>query len=222
MSKSFDPVALEYDFAAEIHNNNDFFLARLPNSRGNVLDIGCGSGILAYALSDCFDQVYGIDISDNMLEIAKERRCKPSISYLNMNAENIVLDQSFDYIVSRTTLHHIKDKEALLDKMKSMLNDNGKIVIIDNVSKVPTPKRYLNVIGAHLDFISNMKTYGYSVAKRLYKHSISKDWLDHLDSDVYLSEAETTALYNKHFPGCRLTRFACFIGMEWHKKVSNE
>lgn len=221
-SMSFDPVALEYDFAAEIVNNNDFFLSRMSKAKTSVLDVGCGSGILAYALSDHYDRVYGIDISEGMLEIARSKRHKPSIQYMQMNAEEMMFDQTFDLIVSRTTLHHIEDKESLFEKMKYLLKDDGKIVLIDNVSKVPTPKRYLNVIGAHLEFVGNIKSYGFKTARRLYKHGLSKDWLDHLDHDVYLSQEEATQLYHRHFPGCQLTRFACFLGMEWQKDKKYE
>ncbi len=135
----FNQVALEYDFVSEIFNNNEFFLKNIPNSKRRAIDIGCGSGILVECLRNEFEEVIGIDISSEMLNIAKSKRQFDNVTYISMNAENLSLKGRFDYIVSRTTLHHIEDKEALLTKLKDYLAPKGKIVILDNVSEVETP-----------------------------------------------------------------------------------
>lgn len=215
---SFDKVAVEYDFVSEIFNNNSFFLANLSKHKNNALDIGCGSGILMSALSDAYDNVYGIDISEEMLDIARFKRGKDNLHYINMNAENIRFDKQFDLIVSRTTLHHINNKTELLNKLKILLSDGGKLVIVDNVSKVATPKRSLNIAGAYLELVPKILKYGYESGVRIFKHSISNEWLDHLSSDVYLSEKEAEQLYESNLKGCSIHRFACFLGVVWTKE----
>ncbi len=214
---SFDKVAVEYDFVSEIFNNNNFFLANLSKHKSNALDIGCGSGILMNALSEVYDNVYGIDISEEMLDIARFKRGKDNLHYINMNAENIRFDKKFDLIVSRTTLHHISNKVELINKMKTLLSEGGKIVIVDNVSEVETPKRILNIAGAYLELIPNLLKYGYKSGIRIFKHSTSKEWLDHLSSDVYLSEEDTKQLYERNLEGCSTHRLACFLGVVWTK-----
>ena len=212
---SFDKVALDYDFVSELYNNNDFFINNMPEIKRNILDIGCGSGILSYALSEHFENVYGIDISQPMIDIAKAKRSSDNIKYINMNAETMSFDFKFDFIVSRTTCHHINDKEKVLEKMVSLLSEGGKIIIIDNVSEVPTPKRILNIAGAYIDFMPNIIKYGLKSAYRIYRHSISNDWLNHLDSDVYLSESQSRELYGRILPDCKFEVLGCFIGVIW-------
>ncbi|WZL82748.1 methyltransferase domain-containing protein [Vallitaleaceae bacterium 9-2] len=217
--QKFDDLAVEYDFISEIFNNNDYFLANLSIGKKRALDIGCGSGVLMNALSKHFDEVIGIDISENMLEIGRSKRNSSNIKFINMNATNITLTEKFDFIVSRTTLHHIKDKDVVIERFKSMLVDNGKIVMVDNVSEKPTPKRSLNIAGAYIDFLPNILKYGYSKSIRILRHSTSKEWLDHLASDVYLSERETRNLYKKTLPGSSVRRFGCFMGVVWEKST---
>lgn len=214
---SFDKVAVEYDFVGEIFNNNEFFLSNLSANKSSALDIGCGSGILMSTLSNIYDDVFGIDISDEMLDIAKFKRGRDNLHYINMDAENIIFENKFDLIVSRTTLHHITNKIKLINKLKSLLSDDGKIVIVDNVSEVATPKRLLNVAGAYLDLLPNLMKHGYRSGIRIFKHSTSKEWLDHLSSDVYLSEKETRKLYEDNLKGCSIHRFSFFVGVVWKK-----
>src|SRR5690625_6234836 len=74
-----------------------------------------------------------------MLEIAKYKRQRSNTVYLNMDAEHLNFKEKFDMIVSRTTFHHLNDIPHVIKQMKGILNDGGKIVILDNVSKVETP-----------------------------------------------------------------------------------
>jgi SAM-dependent methyltransferase len=150
-----------------------------------------------------------------MLQIGRVKRARENIQYLHMDAVDISLSGKFDLIVSRTTLHHIDDKVQVIEKLKSLLTDHGKLVILDNVSENPTPKRYLNIAGAYLDLIPNLIKFGVTRGIRIFKHSLSKDWLDHLDSDVYLSETQTKNLYQGVLPGNSLSRFHVFMGVVW-------
>src|ERR1700733_920059 len=65
-SRSFDHLADEYDFVASLEQNPAFFLKHLPERHRRVLDVGCGTGILAHELSRHFTSVVGIDISEPM------------------------------------------------------------------------------------------------------------------------------------------------------------
>lgn len=215
--KQFDDVALEYDFVSTLFNNNDFFMSNLPECRNRAIDIGCGSGVLTERLVEAFQEVVGIDISETMLAIARSTRQPKNVSYLNMNAESMYFNMKFDFVVSRTTLHHIKNKKAVLENMKTFLNPGGKIVILDNVSEIETPKRYAYLVGAYFEFIPNVIKYGLKTAKRVFKHNTSESWLEHLACDKYLSEEKTRRLYNDLFPNCELHKMGCFMGVVWKK-----
>src|SRR5690625_7203268 len=78
----------------------------------NALDVGCGGGIYSKALADVgIDSITGIDFSKVILEGAKEN-CKgySNISFKNGHAYIQGIDsESFDLVLERALIHHIKD-----------------------------------------------------------------------------------------------------------------
>ncbi|WP_429310105.1 class I SAM-dependent methyltransferase [Paenibacillus mucilaginosus] len=213
----FNKVAEEYDFVNTLLNDYSFFMSNLPLHRGRTLDVGCGSGILVNELSSHFDEVVGIDISDEMLEIAKAKRQHPNTTYLNMDAENLIFDRKFDFIVSRTTFHHLNNIPSAINNMKKLLNDGGKIVILDNVSEKETPATYVYILGAIFEFIPHLRKFGLKNATRIFKHNISKPWLEHLASDKYISEKQYHELYGKLLPNCKFQIMGWAMGIAWEK-----
>ncbi|MGH2131928.1 class I SAM-dependent methyltransferase, partial [Enterococcus faecalis] len=80
--------------------------------------------------------------------------------YLNMNAEQLNFNEKFDFIVSRTTFHHLDDIASVIQQMKELLNEEGRIVILDNVSEVETPPTYVYKIGAIQEFLPHCFKFG--------------------------------------------------------------
>lgn len=214
-SVMFDAFATEYDFAASLQSQNDFFTKNLSASKGAALDIGCGSGILAFELAQYYDNVVAVDLSAKMLAIASQKRSAPNIEYIQMDASQLALDRQFDLIVSAATFHHLPDLPAALDAIKKMLNPHGKIVFLDNISEVETPATIGYILGAARDFIPDCSTYGFRNALRLLKFRLSPGWLKHLASDRYLSERRFRKIYSRCFPGCYFVKLGCFMGVIW-------
>jgi ubiquinone/menaquinone biosynthesis C-methylase UbiE len=214
-SVTFDAFATEYDFVATLQNQNDFFTNNLSVSKGAALDIGCGSGILAFELAQYYDNVVAIDLSAKMLAIASQKRSAPNIEYIQMDASQLSLDRQFDLIVSAATFHHLPNLPAALDAIKKMLNPHGKIVFLDNISEVETPATIGYILGAARNFIPDCSTYGFRNALRLLKFRLSPGWLKHLASDRYLSEGRFRKIYSRCFPGCYFVKLGCFMGVIW-------
>ena len=214
-SVMFDAFATEYDFAATLQSQNDFFTKNLSVSKGAVLDIGCGSGILAFELAQYYDNVVAVDLSAKMLAIASQKRSAPNIEYIQMDASELALDRQFDLIVSAGTFHHLPNLPAALDAIKKMLNPHGKIVFLDNISEVETPATIGYILGAARDFLPDCSTYGFRNALRLLKFRLSPGWLKHLASDKYLSERRFRKIYSRCFPGCYFVKLGCFMGVIW-------
>jgi ubiquinone/menaquinone biosynthesis C-methylase UbiE len=214
-SVMFDAFATEYDFAATLQNQNDFFTKNLSTSKGAVLDIGCGSGILAFELAQYYDNVVAVDLSAKMLAIAREKRSAPNIEYIQMDASQLAIERQFDLIVSATTLHHLKHLPSTLLSIKKLLNPHGKIVFLDNISEVETPATIGYIIAAARDFIPDCSTYGFRTASRLLRFRMSPSWLKHLASDRYLSEKKFKNIYGRCFPGCYFVKLGCFMGVIW-------
>lgn len=213
--ESFDPVATEYDFIATLCSHNQFFLENLSTCKRAALDIGCGSGVLAFDLAKHYEAVVGIDIAQEMLAIAHQKRQASNIEYLYMDANQLALERKFDLITSRATLHHLHDLSFTLQTLKDLLNPAGKLVLLDNVSEVETPATIGYIVGAVRDFLPDCITYGLPNALRLFRFRTSEPWLQHLASDRYLSKQQFKAVYGHCLPNCSFTRLGCFMGVTW-------
>ncbi len=94
-----------------------------PESR--VLDIGCGNGDLLAALKPEYG--VGVDLSSEMIALAKERH--PELSFINQNAEDFNTNEKFNFIILSDILNEAWDVQGLLEHLKPMLFDNGRILI---------------------------------------------------------------------------------------------
>lgn len=211
--RQFDQVAEEYDFVNSLLNDHTFFVSNMSLGKGRALDIGCGSGLLVDKLASYYDEVVGIDISDQMLNLAKVRRQRSNTAYLNMDAAHLSFKEKFDFIVSRTTFHHLNNIPNVIKQMKGLLNDGGKIVILDNVSKVETPPTYAYILGAIQEFLPHCYKFGVKNPVRVFKHNTSKPWLEHLASDKYLSEQKYYDVYGQLLPNCRFQKMGWAMGL---------
>lgn len=100
----------------------------------NALDIGCGGGIYSKALADMgIASVTGIDFSEAILEGAREN-CREyrNISFELGNAFETDLDgESFNLVLERALIHHIKDLETCFKEAYRMLKDKGFYIVQD-------------------------------------------------------------------------------------------
>ncbi len=104
-----------------------------PNSK--VLDIGFGTGILTKKIYDKNCKVYGIDFSSEMVNICKHKMPNGNFYECDFNNKlpDDILNQKYDYIISTYAIHHLTNikKIELIKLLRSLLNNNGKIIIGD-------------------------------------------------------------------------------------------
>ncbi|MFV0394011.1 MAG: class I SAM-dependent methyltransferase [Coprobacillaceae bacterium] len=103
----------------------------LPNFKNKrVLDLGCGYGWhCIYAANNGADFVLGIDLSEKMLKIAKEKNNHPNITYQKTAIEDLVCPKdSFDIIISSLALHYIQDYDYVIKKVRQWLTKGGYFV----------------------------------------------------------------------------------------------
>lgn len=80
----------------------------------SVLEMGCGSGYFTQELARSGAEVVAIDISPELLEIAKANCSAPNVRYEIQNAcELSYPDAVFDSVVGSSVLHHLEIEEAL-------------------------------------------------------------------------------------------------------------
>lgn len=105
--------------------------ALLPElSNKNVLDLGCGFGWhCRYAREQQARSVTGIDISEKMLQKAREKTDDPFISYIKMPIEEIHFsDSQFDVVISSLAFHYIKSFDTICKKVYECLAPGGTFV----------------------------------------------------------------------------------------------
>lgn len=99
----------------------------------SVLDIGCGDGKITAQLSRMANRgrVLGIDLSEDMICLAKERfpsSTHPNLSFVRMDASQICLSERFDVAFSNAALHWVPDHLAVLRGARSCLKPDGRIL----------------------------------------------------------------------------------------------
>ncbi len=99
----------------------------------SILDLACGTGILTKSLSEEFPQskIVGIDITESYLDIAKMKfKSCDNISLFLRDAEDLNLDQKFDYIVS-SYIPKYCSPELIVKSCLGCLNPGGTIILHD-------------------------------------------------------------------------------------------
>ena len=104
----------------------------------NILDYGCGTGFIAFALSNETNNILGMDYSDGMVSRFNEKAKELDFDNIkavkhNMNEEELPQEQ-FDLVISSMTMHHIKDTNMFARKCFEALKNNG-IVCINDLEK---------------------------------------------------------------------------------------
>lgn len=104
----------------------------LPNFQGkSVLDLGCGYGWhCLYAAEHGARKVIGTDISQKMLNVAKEKNRFPdTIEYRQQAIEDIQFaNASFDLVVSSLALHYVADFAQVCHKIYACLTEKGQFI----------------------------------------------------------------------------------------------
>lgn len=98
------------------------------------LEFGCGTGLITFNLTDLFNDVTLIDISSEMIEVVNEKIEKfnlnnsKAISCDLMKSDNL---EKYDCIYTSMAMHHIIDIEEMLNRFYEVLNEKGKLCIVE-------------------------------------------------------------------------------------------
>ena len=119
-----------------------------PLSGVNILDIGCGGGLLSEPMSRMGANVTGIDASDKNIKIAKlhSKKSKLKINYLCSSPEKLKVKNKFDVILNMEIVEHVEDIDFFLKSCSKLLKKNG-LMFVATINK--TLKSYVfAIVGA--------------------------------------------------------------------------
>ncbi len=111
------------------------FIYKNIKKDSEILDIGCGTGIIAEKLSKKCCKIYGVDFSDKMIKKAKDK-VKDGIFMvcdIKKGLPEVIRKKRFDYIISTYVFHHFEDDEKIkiIKDLTKILKKSGKIIIGD-------------------------------------------------------------------------------------------
>lgn len=107
----------------------------LRNSKSkSLIDYGSGTGLISLELSDLFDSILLVDSSKQMLEVARAKISHKGITnskvlYSDFTQETPELKA--DIVLMSLVLLHIPDTKKILQELFNILNNGGKLIIID-------------------------------------------------------------------------------------------
>lgn len=233
----FDRLALlHYEgWTANNHYHNSL-LKHVPKNCENALEIGCGTGAFARELAKRSRRVVGIDLSPEMIRVARKR--SEGIENLEFQVadamrwelpqekgvqqEHDLKEQEFpqghfDFVCSIATLHHLEQRELLL-KVKDALKSRGVLVVLDLVESSGLVERMMDVVG-----------FGVSAGLRLLNNGrlqpppeVRKAWEQHGKHDHYSTISQVRTLADEILPGAVVKRCLLWRYLLVYKKPATE
>ena len=126
----------------------------------SVLEIGVGTGRLAVRTAPNCRELFGIDISQKTVKRAKENLKKQTnVTLVCGDFMSYEFGRKFDVIYSSLTFMHIKDKQAAINKVKTLLNISGRFVISIDKSQSDTIEYGTRKIKIHPDRKEDIAEY---------------------------------------------------------------
>ena len=159
---------------------NDLF----PLNEKNILDVGCGGGILAESMARLGGNVTGIDQSEIAIKIAKlhAKENNLSIDYKLLNIEDFLKKDTskFDVITCLEMIEHVPDPASIITSCAKKLKKNGRLY-------VSTINRNLKaflfaIVGA--EYILNLLPKGTHHYDKFIKPSEVKFWANSLNMNI--------------------------------------
>lgn len=133
----------------------DLAISFKENSNPTLLDIGCSTGWITSIANDVGFNAKGLEANPNAAAIARE---KFGLDVYEGFVEDLDIEQRFDAVVMFHVLEHFVDPIATLEKVKSILKENGKLlIVVPNAKSIGTKifkENYNWNIKHHISFFS--------------------------------------------------------------------
>ncbi|KXH76984.1 MAG: hypothetical protein AM326_06000 [Candidatus Thorarchaeota archaeon SMTZ-45] len=131
LAKYYDQMYAHIDYEGAANRLHDIIQKYKQTTGNRLLDVACGTGTHIMYLKDRY-QVMGLDISEEMLSVAREK-C-PGISFVQGNMVSMDLNQVFDVIICLFgSITYLTTKEKLQHTIQSFSNHitSGGVIIIE-------------------------------------------------------------------------------------------
>jgi len=131
VEKHFDKVSKNYDFYKEknsfYYDNLKKLLRSLIPANRSVLEVGCGTGELLASLNP--KRGYGMDISSEMIKIAKIKHRRNTNLNFSINYPSSINHQPFDCIFMSDVIEHLENPAETFKQISKLMDKNTKYII---------------------------------------------------------------------------------------------
>ena len=200
----FDRIAL---LSSTGWNHNSHYhsslMKHVPPHCTEALDIGCGTDSFSRLLATRSDRVLALDLSPQMVWIAKER----AEEYSNIDfqvADATVWEfpvEQFDCIVSIATLHHLPIR-TMLSKMKLALKNGASLVILDLFQEEGLHDTLTSVLAMPVNAILRLVKNGQLREPR----EVQEAWVGHGETDSYPTLSQVRQICADILPGAKVRK----------------
>lgn len=146
-------------------------LSNYLNFSTDVLDIGCGSGSIAFYMAKMGKKVVGIDISSRAIDVCKKTSKILGLSSVTkfevVNCLDFSSQQKFDLIICTEVLEHLEDDEQIIKNFNKILKKGGYLFI-----SVPSKNSPLYKLGLTNNFdkkVGHLRRYSFEELEILLK-----------------------------------------------------
>ena len=143
----FNPIRISY-IKNNIISSLNLKNKKKPLEQTQILDIGCGGGLLSEPMCRLGADVTGIDASQKNINIAKlhAKKSNLNINYICTSPEKMKSSKKFDVILNMEIIEHVEDINFFLESSSALLKKSG-IMFIATLNK--TLKSYIfAIVGA--------------------------------------------------------------------------
>ena len=166
----------------------NYIASKVDLTGKKILDVGCGGGILAEALSDAGAIVTGIDAAGPGIEIAKlhAQDNNKSIKYMESTAEDLLnsSEEKFDIVTCLEVLEHVPDPELLVHTCINLLKSGGDL-FLSTINK--NPRSWITaIVGA--EYIFNILPKGTHEFNKFIKPSSLGSFIRSGDAELIESK----------------------------------
>ena len=163
----------------------DWINGLCPLNGQQILDVGCGGGILAEAMARSGAQVTGIDLATKALRVAQLHALEaqtPNVQYQEVSVEALALQhaQSFDVVTCMEMLEHVPDPASVVRACAALVKPGGW-VFFSTLNR--NPKSFLlAIVGA--EYILNLLPRGTHEFAKMIRPSELAGYCRNVDLDV--------------------------------------
>ena len=130
-SKNYDKTEQRFEY---IHNRSRENTKKFLKGSDRILDYGCGTGTAACQFSGLVKEIQGIDISSNMIQIAREKAAAAKLENISFEQGDIFdskhPNESYDVILAFNMLHTVPNPQKVVHRIKELLKPEGLFISV--------------------------------------------------------------------------------------------